>query len=125
MDFMPLSLNSSSLTCSICALAAIILQLVAIECQKLHIVDSPIQTKIDISAVKFNTLHCVMRPSPYPISEGGGLFESHKSFPLLFENGLCRSHRLFIVAMATLLFVYTYVSNTVELVCISTTYCLD
>ena len=42
MDFMPLRLNSSSLTCSICALAAIILQLVAMECQKLHMVDSPI-----------------------------------------------------------------------------------
>ena len=45
MDFMPLRLNSSSLTCSICALAAIILQLVAMECQKLHMVDSPIGTK--------------------------------------------------------------------------------
>ena len=43
MDFMPLRLNSSSLTCSICALAAIILQLVAIECQKLYMVDSPIE----------------------------------------------------------------------------------
>ena len=42
MDFMPLRLNSSSLTCSICALAAIILQLVATECQKLHMSDSPI-----------------------------------------------------------------------------------
>ena len=42
MDFMPLRFNSSSLTRSICALAAIILQLVAMECQKLHIVDSPI-----------------------------------------------------------------------------------
>ena len=41
MDFMPLRLNSSSLTCSICALAAIILQLVVMECQKLHMVDSP------------------------------------------------------------------------------------
>ena len=40
MDFIPLRLNSSNLTCSICALAAIILQLVAIECQKLHMVDS-------------------------------------------------------------------------------------
>ena len=39
---MPLRLNSSSLTCSICALAAIILQLVAMECRKLHMVDSPI-----------------------------------------------------------------------------------
>ena len=38
MDFMPLRLNSSSLTCSICGLAAIILQLVAMECQKLDIV---------------------------------------------------------------------------------------
>ena len=42
MDFMPLRLNSSSLTCSICALPAIILQLVAMECQKLHMVDSPV-----------------------------------------------------------------------------------
>ena len=42
MDFMPLRLNSSSLTCSICALTAIILQLVAMECQKLHMVDLPI-----------------------------------------------------------------------------------
>ena len=42
MDFIPLMLNSSDLTCSICALAAIILQLVAMECQKLHMVDSPI-----------------------------------------------------------------------------------
>ena len=42
MDFMPLRLSSSSLTCSICALAAIILQLVAMECQKFHMVDSPV-----------------------------------------------------------------------------------
>ena len=42
MDFMLLRLNSSSLTCSNCALAAIILQLVAMECQKFHMVDSPI-----------------------------------------------------------------------------------
>ena len=42
MDFMPLRLNSSKLTCSICALAAIILQLVVMECQKLHMVDSPL-----------------------------------------------------------------------------------
>ena len=47
MDFMPLRLNSSSLTCSICALAAIILQLVAMECQKLHMVDSPIRGSYD------------------------------------------------------------------------------
>ena len=45
MDFMPLRLNSFSLTCSICAMAAIILQLVAMECQKLHMVDSPIVFK--------------------------------------------------------------------------------
>ena len=44
MDFMPLNLNSSSLICSICALAAIILQLVAMECQKLHMVNSPTGT---------------------------------------------------------------------------------
>ena len=42
MDFMSLRLNSSNLTCSICSLAAIILQLVAMESQKLHMVDSPI-----------------------------------------------------------------------------------
>ena len=42
MDFMPLRLNSSSLTCPICTMAAIILQLVAMECQKLHMVDLPI-----------------------------------------------------------------------------------
>ena len=41
MDFMPLRLNSSSLACSICTLAAIILQLVATVCQKLHMVDLP------------------------------------------------------------------------------------
>ena len=44
MDFMPLRLNSSSLTSSICALAVIIFQVVAMECQKLHTVDSPIVT---------------------------------------------------------------------------------
>ena len=43
---MPLSLNSSSFTCSIRALAAIILQLVAMECQKLHMADLPIVTEI-------------------------------------------------------------------------------
>ena len=42
MGFMPLRLNSSSLICSICTLAAIILQLVAMECQKVHMADSPI-----------------------------------------------------------------------------------
>ena len=42
MDFMPLRLNSSSLTRSICALVAIILQFVAVECRKLHMVDLPI-----------------------------------------------------------------------------------
>ena len=45
MDFIPLMLNSSSLTWSICtlaAMAAIILHLVAIKCQKLHMEDSPI-----------------------------------------------------------------------------------
>ena len=42
MDFLPLRLNSSSITCSICALAAIILQLVAMECQKLDMVDSSV-----------------------------------------------------------------------------------
>ena len=40
MDFMLLRLNSSSFTCSIFALATI-LQLVAIENQKLHMVDLP------------------------------------------------------------------------------------
>ena len=38
MDFMPLRLNSSSLTGSICAL-------VVMECQKLHMVDLPIYTE--------------------------------------------------------------------------------
>ena len=42
---MPLRLNYFSLTCSICALAAIILQLLAMECHKLHIVDSPINSQ--------------------------------------------------------------------------------
>ena len=42
MDFMPLRLNSSGLIYSICILAAIILYLVAMECQKLDMVDSPI-----------------------------------------------------------------------------------
>ena len=46
MDFIPLRLNFSRLSCSICALAAIILQFVAIECQKLHIVDSPIVVNV-------------------------------------------------------------------------------
>ena len=49
MDFMPLRLNSVSLTCSICALAAIFLQLVAMECRKLHMVDSPIVELIMLS----------------------------------------------------------------------------
>ena len=44
MDFVTLRLKSSSLTCSICALDAIILQLVAMECRKLHMVDSPIKS---------------------------------------------------------------------------------
>ena len=39
MDSMTSKLNSYSLICSICALAAIILQLVTMESQKLHIVD--------------------------------------------------------------------------------------
>ena len=56
MDFMPLRLNSSSFTCSICALAAIILQLVAMECQKLHMVDSPIALAVShVGTVK--TMH--------------------------------------------------------------------
>ena len=46
MDFMSLRFNSSSLTCFICALAAIILQFVAMECRKLHMVDSPIGTRL-------------------------------------------------------------------------------
>ena len=52
MDFMPLRLNSSSLTCSICALAAIILQLVAMECQKLYMVDSPIDSHMSMQEDK-------------------------------------------------------------------------
>ena len=58
MDFMSLRLNSSSSTCSICALAAIILQLVAIECQKLHMVDSPIrrgETKLGPQRITVNS----------------------------------------------------------------------
>ena len=42
-DFMPLTLKSSSLTCFDFTVAAIILQLVAMECGKLHMVDSPVQ----------------------------------------------------------------------------------
>ena len=59
MDIMPLRMDSSSLICSICALAVIILQLVAMECQKLHTVDSPIlaskfyQDCVDLFVVKF------------------------------------------------------------------------
>ena len=45
MDFMPFRLNSSSLTCSICAMAVIIRQAVAMECQNLHMADSPIVSK--------------------------------------------------------------------------------
>ena len=45
VDFLPLRLNYSSLTCSICALASIILQLIAMECQKLYMVDSPMSNR--------------------------------------------------------------------------------
>ena len=51
MDFLPVRLNSSSLTCPICALAAIILQLVAMECQKLHMVDSPIGCSVFVAVM--------------------------------------------------------------------------
>ena len=57
MDFMPFRLNFSSLTCSICALAAIILQLVATKWQKLHMVDSPIEAESISTHV--NILKCV------------------------------------------------------------------
>ena len=56
MDFMPLRLNSSSLTCSICALAAFILQLVAMENQKLHMVDSPIVSLKERARQRFFSL---------------------------------------------------------------------
>ena len=48
MDFMPLRLNSSTLTCFVCALAAIILQFVAMESQKLHMVDSPMSIRLSM-----------------------------------------------------------------------------
>ena len=48
MDFMNLLLNSSSLTSFICTLVAIILQLVAMENQIIHMVDSPITEFSDI-----------------------------------------------------------------------------
>ena len=54
MDFMPLRLNSSNLTCSICTLAAIVLQLVAMECQKPHMVDSPIALATVVISVTAN-----------------------------------------------------------------------
>ena len=49
MNFMPLRLNSSSLTCSICALATIILTLVDMECQKLHMGDWPVVKLVTVS----------------------------------------------------------------------------
>ena len=66
MDLMPLRLNSSSLTCSICALAAIILiilQWVAMECQKFHTVDSLIEhgmTPIRSQTPQKSQLHLVL-----------------------------------------------------------------
>ena len=53
MDFMSLRLQSSSLTCSISALGLIILQLVAMECRKLHMVDSPIGGKHFVNLLTF------------------------------------------------------------------------
>ena len=56
MDFVPLTLNSSSLTCSFYTLAAM-------ECQKFHMVDSPMQGQfnadvpIGLSQVVPNQLH--------------------------------------------------------------------
>ena len=55
MDFMPLRLNSSSLACSICALAAIILQLVSMECQNLYMVDSPITQAMNGTSVRMSS----------------------------------------------------------------------
>ena len=57
MHFMHLTLNSSSVTCSICALGVIILQLVAIECQKLHIVESPVGFVPEGSVLKRSHVH--------------------------------------------------------------------
>ena len=57
MDFMPLKLNSFSLTCSICALAAMIVQLVAMKCQKLHMVDLPILNLLFVFVRKDNYRH--------------------------------------------------------------------
>ena len=57
---MPLRLNSSSLTGSICALTAIILQLVTMECQKLHMVDSLIGSQF-ISASPWRVGTCRWR----------------------------------------------------------------
>ena len=72
MDFIPLRLNSSSLTCSICALAAIILQLVAMGCQKLHMVDSPIA--IFTMAVNFAMLHHDVSACAGDVSMGISIF---------------------------------------------------
>ena len=48
-----------TLTCSICTLAAIILQLVAMECQKLHMVDSPTaQNLYHKHCIKVTKFHC-------------------------------------------------------------------
>ena len=54
MDVMPLRLNSSSLTSSICALAAIRLQFVAMECQNLHMADSPLSCTYQSFTVDYN-----------------------------------------------------------------------
>ena len=54
MDFLFLRLNSCGLTSSICALAAIILQLVTIECRKVHMVDWSIANEYpDLKSVPF------------------------------------------------------------------------
>ena len=97
MDFKSARLNSSSLTCSICDLTAIILQLVAIECQNLHMVDSPINrpfskkmyagvAKIKRSLWFHGRLYfCLLAPELYPFMSDfqkcwGLIYPKHKKF---------------------------------------------
>ena len=63
MNFLPLRLNSSSVSCSICALAVIILQLVAIETQKLHMVDWPITYGGPIRLLTMTLIRLYLAPS--------------------------------------------------------------
>ena len=80
MDFMPLRLNSSSLTCSICALATIILQLVVMECQKLHMVDSPVSSCSNDSCILSDTR---------AVLHSGNMEESYHG-KVVLKNGLIR-----------------------------------